>query len=84
MRKEVLTKIKCEEEGQRRGKLAAFQPQGFCDSVLQRAISVCVCACLCRDELAGGGDRRASSWIDRGSKSSSWEEPYCICVYIVL
>lgn len=46
MRKELLTKIKCEEEGQRRGKLAAFQPQGFCDSVLERAISVCVCVCL--------------------------------------
>ena len=46
MRKEVLTKIKCEEEGQRRGKLAAFQPQGFCDSVLERAISVCVQGCV--------------------------------------
>ena len=47
MRKEVLTKIKCEEEGQRRGKLAAFQPQGFCDAVLERAISVCVCVLVC-------------------------------------
>ena len=57
MRKELLTKIRCEEEGQRRGKLAAFQPQGFCDSVLERTISVyvclCVCASLCRDELWG-------------------------------
>ena len=57
MRKELLTKIKCEEEGQRRGKLAAFQPQGFCDSVLERAISVCVCVCAspCRDELQDEG-----------------------------
>ena len=54
MRKELLTKIRCEEEGQRRGKLAAFQPQGFCDSGLERAISVCVCVCLSgRDELWG-------------------------------
>ena len=45
MRKEVLTKIKCEEEGQRRGKLAAFQPQGFCDAVLERAICMWVFVC---------------------------------------
>ena len=47
MRKEVLTKLKREEEAQRRGKLAAFQPPGFCDSVLERAISVCVCVLVC-------------------------------------
>ena len=45
MRKELLTNIKCEEEGQRRGKLAAFQPQGFCAAVLEGAICMCVFVC---------------------------------------
>ena len=61
MRKEVLTKIKCEEEGQRRGKLAAFQPQGFCDSGLERAISVCVCVSV----LVCAG----TNWADEGRGS---------------
>ena len=43
MRKEPLTKIKHEEEAQRRWKLAAFQPQWFCDSVMETALCVCVC-----------------------------------------
>ena len=45
MRKELLTKIKHEEEAQRRWKLAAFQPQWFCDSLLERATCVCVFVC---------------------------------------
>ena len=45
IRKELLTKTKHEEEAQRRWKVAAFQPQWFCDSVLERAICLCVCLC---------------------------------------
>ena len=36
-------KTKHEEEAQRRCRLAAFQPQWFCESVLERAICMCVC-----------------------------------------
>ena len=40
VRKEPLTKIKHEEEAQRRWKLAAFQPQWFCDLAMERAVVV--------------------------------------------
>ena len=45
MRKELPTKNKQEEEAQRKWQLAAFQPQGFCDSVLESAICMCVFVC---------------------------------------
>ena len=45
MRKELLTKNKQEEEAQTKWKLAAFQPQGFCAAVLERAICMCVFVC---------------------------------------
>lgn len=45
MRKELLTKNKQDEEAQRKWKLAAFQPQGFCAAVLERAICMCVFVC---------------------------------------
>ena len=54
LRKEILTNVKHEEEAQRRGKLAAFQPQWFCSSVLERAICVCVL------------DRTWGTWRDEG------------------
>ena len=52
MRKELLTKNKQEEEAQRKWKLAAFQPQGFCAAVLERAI--CTCVFVCAWGIRGG------------------------------
>lgn len=51
MRKELLTKMKLEDEAQRRVKLAAFQPQWFCADILELDICMCVCPCLCAGEL---------------------------------
>ena len=50
MRKALLPKVEPEEEGQRRWKVAAFQPQWFCDSVLQSAIGVHVYLSVCGGE----------------------------------
>ena len=55
MRKELLTKNKQEEEAQRKWKLAAFQPQGFCAAVLEGAL-----ACVCLSVWGGTGGMRGS------------------------